>query len=130
MWRAAGHLEVAKWLVAQGADIGVNFAGETALHDACLHGSLPTIEWLLTMPQPATSTGGEGQAVPRSVEELINKRTQQGITPLALAALGGHTEVVRALIGKGANKASAADEEGHSSCTWRAATGISARRRP
>ena len=71
-------------------------AGETALHDACLHGSLPTIEWLLTMPQPATSTGGEGQAVPRSVEELINKRTQQGITPLALAALGGHTEVARA----------------------------------
>ena len=57
-----GHIAVAQWLVAHGADISAtNFVGETALHEACFHGSLPLVEWLLEQPGLKASPAALGR---------------------------------------------------------------------
>ena len=60
-----GHLELAQWLVGEGASMtATNAAGETPLHDACFHGGVALVEWLLD--QPADST---------TAANLIDRRT-------------------------------------------------------
>jgi len=105
-----GHVEVAKWLVTHGANpTATNHAGEGPLHDACLHGSVAMIEWLLTLPEVGGASGSETAT---SSDVPINQPTAQGMTPIAFAALQGHTDAVRALAAKGAD-VSVVDAEGH-----------------
>ena len=91
-----GHLEVAQWLVGEGASIAAaNAAGETPLHDACFQGGVALIEWLLDQPVHSTT----------AATNLIDRRTtnEAEMAPIGLAALHGHTGAVKSLAAKGAD---------------------------
>lgn len=83
-----GHLEMAKWLSGVGVPMDArNHHGDGALHEASLHGHLGVVEWLLS------------QLPPSALEES----TESGMTPVAYAALHGHTLVLDKLVSAGSS---------------------------
>jgi len=70
-----GHLEVAKLLLAQGADINAGAGKETALHGAASFGQPAMAEWLI-------EHGAQ-----------VNQLDFNGKTPLRLAVENGHKDV-------------------------------------
>ena len=83
-----GHLEMAQWICEQGVPIdSQNNIGDTALHEASLHGHLPVVEWLLSK-LPASA---------------VAEATRDGMLPVSYAALHGHTLVVERLVAAGSS---------------------------
>jgi hypothetical protein len=117
-----GHVEVARWLVAQGADIDERgFDGMTALLFAC-YGRRTDVARLLVekaadptiadrhdaLPLMAASWGGDLEVVRSllrlpSAKAAINRRGTDGEAALHLASFRGHVGVVRALLESGAD---------------------------
>jgi uncharacterized protein len=83
MWAfKGGHLDVARWLLDQGAAINERTNdGCTALWCACEEGDLPVMRLLLERGADPTTAN------------------QKGSTPLLIASSQGHLEVVRGLLG-------------------------------
>ena len=83
----AGNTTLAKWMIALGANINIRGSswdrGETPLHRAV--GYEDTVEMLL-------ANGAK-----------VNARTEEGLTPLAYAALNGYLQVADSLIKRGAD---------------------------
>jgi uncharacterized protein len=83
-----GHLEIARYLAAQGADINApatNGSGYNALTGAVANGHTEIVKWLL-----------ETAADP-------NYRYGPGYSPLLTAAANGHLEIVKLLLAHGAD---------------------------
>jgi glyoxylase-like metal-dependent hydrolase (beta-lactamase superfamily II) len=81
-----GHLELAGWLVDNGADVlAVDYGGSYPLHYAAYGGNVEIVELFLQKGSP------------------LDPSEAYGNTPLIYAAYMGHTEVVRLLHEKGAN---------------------------
>ncbi|MGB2664790.1 MAG: ankyrin repeat domain-containing protein [Candidatus Acidiferrum sp.] len=83
-----GHLEVARYLAAQGADVdapATNGSGYNALTGAIASGHTEIVKWLL-------ETGASA-----------NYRYGPGYSPLLTAAANGHLEIVKVLLAHGAD---------------------------
>ena len=83
-----GHLEVARYLAAQGADVNAiasNGSGYNALSGAVAGGQTEIVKWLL-------ETGADA-----------NYRYGPGYSPLLTAAANGHLEIVKLLLAHGAD---------------------------
>ncbi|MGB2632630.1 MAG: ankyrin repeat domain-containing protein [Candidatus Acidiferrum sp.] len=83
-----GHLEVARYLAAQGADVNApatNGSGYNALTGAVASGHAQIVKWLL-------ETGADA-----------NYRYGPGYSPLLTAAANGHLEIVKLLLAHGAD---------------------------
>jgi ankyrin repeat protein len=87
MWAVAeGHNDVAEALIDKGASIhDKTDAGFTALHFASLNGSLNSTQKLVSM------------------DAEVNAMSEDEMSPLLLAAAGGHDELARYLLAQGAN---------------------------
>ncbi|XP_071078472.1 uncharacterized protein [Haliotis cracherodii] len=84
-WR--GHRDVVELLVSKGADGSlVDKYGDDTLHYACLGGDVETVKYVLSL---------------HVVD--INSRGEVSRTPVMVAALGGHRDVVKLLVSKGAD---------------------------
>ncbi len=81
----AGHTEVVRLLIENGADLKAERNGFIPLHSAAYRGQVNVVRILL-------ASGSE-----------VNVKTDFGHTPLLLAASHGHTDVVRILIENGAD---------------------------
>ncbi|KAJ6649908.1 DNA-binding protein RFXANK [Pseudolycoriella hygida] len=79
-----GEISREQALLEPGIDIADNF-GFTPLHWACQYGQLCSVQILL------------------DCDADVNKRAPDMVTPLLLAAAGGHHEIVRLLLTKGAD---------------------------
>jgi ankyrin repeat protein len=80
---AAGHIDMVRWLVDQGADIDKRgHHGFTPLCIASCNGRLPVVRWLL-----------EKGADPAIATHFLL------MTPLMAASHGGHVDVMRLLLG-------------------------------
>jgi uncharacterized protein len=83
-----GHLEIARYLAAQGADINApatNGSGYNALTGAVANGHTEIVKWLL-------ETGADP-----------NYRYGPGYSPLLTAAANGHLEIVKLVLAHGAD---------------------------
>lgn len=90
-----GHLEVARYLAAQGADVNApasNATGYTALTGAVTSGHTPVVQWLLEL-------GADP-----------NYRYGPGYTPLLAAAANGHLDIVKLLLAHGADRSAATSD--------------------
>ncbi|MEK6237918.1 MAG: ankyrin repeat domain-containing protein [Planctomycetales bacterium] len=123
---AGGHEETVKALLAAGAKIDVvNRQGYTPLHLPAKNGSVPVIKALLATKIPvdakaangftalhAAASSGQAEAValllPRSDPNLL---TNQGMTPLYLAAFLGLDRVVEVLLTDNRVDVAAADAD-------------------
>ena len=90
----AGHLEVCKYLLQEGADIDAQSdSGFTATFSACSSGNIEIVKFLY-------EAGAD-----------IEKRSNKGSTPLYIAAVHGHLDIVSYLYSVGGN-VDAADNNG------------------
>ena len=98
---AAGHRDVVELLLQSGASAGArDGAGATALCVAALRGQLGAVEALVESQPPGAR------------EALLEVCTHGGETALLGAVKAGHVEVVKYLLGQGADRAAAADSLG------------------
>ncbi|XP_048245222.1 ankyrin repeat domain-containing protein 50-like [Haliotis rufescens] len=82
-----GHKEMVELLVGEGADVSlVSKAGNNILHTACRGGDVEVVKYVLSQDMVR-----------------INSRGWQKRTPVMVAALRGHKEVVELLVGEGAD---------------------------
>ncbi|XP_071115623.1 ankyrin-1-like [Haliotis cracherodii] len=82
-----GHKEVVELLVSEGADVSlVNIVGNNILHTACRAGDVEVVKYVLSQDMVR-----------------INSRGWKKRTPVMVAALHGHKEVVELLVGEGAD---------------------------
>ncbi|XP_067676346.1 serine/threonine-protein phosphatase 6 regulatory ankyrin repeat subunit A-like [Haliotis asinina] len=88
MWAAAmGHMHVVELLVNKGAKLSlVDSLGLNILHAACLFGDVEVVKYVIS----------------RDCVD-INGRVRCGRTPVMLAAVNGHKEIMELLVAKGAN---------------------------
>ncbi|XP_071086322.1 ankyrin-3-like, partial [Haliotis cracherodii] len=83
----AGHRELVDFLVKKGADMSlVNNGSDNILHQACRGGDIETVKGVLAHKQLG-----------------INIRGKNGETPVMMAAMAGHGELVAFLVKKGAD---------------------------
>ena len=84
IWAAAsGSIPMCKWLLHKGSDFTrMNFWGHGVVNKAAWHGHRDALEWLLALP---------------GVETQMFLTDAAGRTPVELAGLPGHTEVVHYL---------------------------------
>jgi uncharacterized protein len=95
-----GYLESARALLAAGADVNLKSAnGNTPLHDAVLTNRLELVNLLLAHRADLT------------------RRNDAGLPALAMAAMGGHTDIIAALLYRGANP-NITDRQGHTPLHW------------
>lgn len=96
-----GLVELARWLVSEGAAVGAVANGQVALHFACVHGELVFAQWL-------AEEGAD-----------VHCRADNGAAPLHGACQEGHLEVARWLLDAGA-AVDPPDEDGsvplHAAC--------------
>lgn len=98
----AGNTEVVKLLVKAGADgTPTGSGGRSALYEASLHGHAAIVRSLLQagVPLEAAALGSRIRALPVFTSGYIDA---EGVTPLIVAAEGGHFEVLRLLVDAGA----------------------------
>ncbi|XP_067652983.1 uncharacterized protein [Haliotis asinina] len=82
-----GHRDVVEFLVGRGADVSlVDRYGDNVLHFACRDGDLETVKLIVSM----------------NVVD-INSRGWNSMTPVMRAAWRGHRDVVKFLVGRGAD---------------------------
>ncbi|XP_048242529.1 ankyrin repeat domain-containing protein 17-like [Haliotis rufescens] len=88
MWAARhGHRGVVEFLVSEGADVTlVDGVSNNILHLACVVGDVKAVKFILSRNML-----------------IINSRGEQNRTPVMVAALCGHGEVVKSLVSEGAN---------------------------
>ncbi len=95
-----GYLESARALLAAGADVNLRSAhGNTPLHDAVATNRLELVNLLLAHRADLT------------------RRNDAGLPALAMAAMGGHTDVIAALLYRGANP-NITDRQGQTPLQW------------
>lgn len=81
-----GRTEIGKYLIGKGAKTDILDQNKwSVLHVACKYGNKDLVERLVTA-------------------ENINKQTSQGLTPLMIACMKNHVEIVKSLLNRGANK--------------------------
>ena len=100
-------------LLASAIDIDADGLGSQSslLHYPAANGNLEIIEYLLEHTMPSESAGGHATTVDKSSPELVNHKNVSGNTPLHWAGMNGHLEVVKMLVGAGADP-SARNEAG------------------
>ncbi|XP_067653150.1 putative ankyrin repeat protein RF_0381 [Haliotis asinina] len=82
-----GHRNVVKFLVGTGADVSLGDSdGDNVLHLACIGGDLETVKLIVSM----------------NVLD-INSREQYNMTPVMMAAGKGFSDMVKFLVGRGAD---------------------------
>eukprot|EP01123_Difflugia_compressa_P014425 TRINITY_DN744_c1_g3_i1.p1 TRINITY_DN744_c1_g3~~TRINITY_DN744_c1_g3_i1.p1 ORF type:complete len:400 (-),score=78.31 TRINITY_DN744_c1_g3_i1:233-1252(-) len=80
--REGGDDKLTRWLVEQGANVAVVTQTGTAVHNACEHGSIELIDFLL-------KHGGD---------KVLNVGDARDFTPLTVAAQKGRNDVIRFLV--------------------------------
>lgn len=109
-----GDLAKVKQLIADGADISASSSTGTPLHLAALNGHTAVARFLIEkganvdakIEEDTASVLGKIAVKSFTFDSLSMDsriKTAFGVTPLHLAAYGGHDELVRLLIKKGAN---------------------------
>jgi ankyrin repeat protein len=97
VWK--NHTATVSFLLSRGARVDTTDKfGESPLHDSAKHGNCAVLTAVLDAP---------GQHI-RATK--LNSRNQKGQTPLMCAAINGHADAVRLLIGAGADTAVLDDE--------------------
>jgi ankyrin repeat protein len=86
---AAGHLDICKLLVKEGADLNAADIDQvTPLMEAALKGHTKVVDFFLSQPD---------------MTDQVDTTAQSGITAMWLAASGGHADTVKSLLAKGAD---------------------------
>ncbi len=98
----SGHGEVARLLLARGADANAAGAGYTALHAAALRGDVETTQALLAKGADPNVRLTKGSPVRRFASQWALPRTFTGATPLLVAAAYREAAVARVLVAAGA----------------------------
>ena len=124
-----GYCEVVTYLLDQGADINEKVEGISLLYSALCCNSMAVFNLLLERGADPlmvdddgyniltiVSSGGNVNAMAtllnlQRVRDAVNTKAASGITPLFLAAFEGHSEIVKLLLGAGADP-----HLGHCSC--------------
>lgn len=88
-----GKIDVAKYLVSQGANSRTDAAGSTLLHHAAIAGNVPMMNWVLTLGL------------------VIERRDNKGYTAIAKAVEKGNLAVADRLLASGAIPNAKTDEE-------------------
>lgn len=113
-----GHITLATWLLAEGAELDAGANGQVAMHFACVHGELDFAMFLRshggdvsctsedTGAQPLHGSCQEGHlsCVAWLISEgaAVDARDDEGALPLHAAAQEGHLEVAKRLRALGA----------------------------
>lgn len=133
-----GHTSVMQFMVGDGCDPNEkDSTGRTCLHHACCGGQKDIVELLVHRPTAGAATE-QGEAAPGKGEEEgeeefeevsaeifkcpVDSVDSRGKTPLHCACEFGHTEVVRMLLGLGANMR-ARDQKGDTGLHMAASNG-------
>ena len=94
-------------LLASAIDVDGEGLGSQSslLHYPAANGNLEVITYLLSHLMPSESLGGSASATTadKSAPQLVNHRNVSGNTPLHWAGMNGHLELVKALVGAGAD---------------------------
>ena len=115
-----GHLEIAKYLISQGADVNAkDDNGDISLHEAVFTHNLEIVKYLISKGANVNTENNSFGQTPlhracygdniEIVKYLISQgsdvdaKDKNGNTPLLLAAGSGHTSVVKTLTDAGAN---------------------------
>lgn len=99
----SGHGEVARLLLARGADANAAGAGYTALHAAAMRGDVETTDALLAHRADPNARLTRGSPVRRFASQWALPQTFLGATPLFVAAAYREAAVVGRLVAAGAD---------------------------
>lgn len=100
-----GEKNIIKQLLLKKADVHkVDNDGYTVLLEACRRGNYDIAKKILDSLKPSQDAAAEEKAeAQREIEELINKKHENGFTPLQLATDEPSPEMVRLLVARGAD---------------------------
>jgi hypothetical protein len=103
----ASHSSPPSVILASAIDVDEDGLGSQSslLHYPAANGNLGVVEYLISLLTPSDSLGGSVGATTadKSAPSLVNHRNVSGNTPLHWAGMNGHLEVVKALVGAGAD---------------------------
>lgn len=92
-------------ILASAIDVDADGLGSQSclLHYPSANGNLEIIQYLLEHLTPSETAGEHATTADKSAPELVNHRNVSGNTPLHWAAMNGHLEIVKVLVGSGAD---------------------------
>ena len=91
-------------ILASAIDVDADGLGSQSslLHYPSANGNLEIIQYLLEHLTPSETAGEHATTADKSAPELVNHKNVSGNTPLHWAAMNGHLEIVKVLVGAGA----------------------------
>jgi len=92
-------------ILASAIDVDAEGLGSQSslLHYPAANGNLKVVQFLLSQLTGPGSSGANGTIAGESAPDLVNHRNVNGNTPLHWAGMNGHLEVVKVLVGAGAD---------------------------
>ncbi len=88
-------------ILASAIDVDADGLGSQSclLHYPSANGNLEIVQYLLEHLTPSETAGEHATTADKSAPELVNHKNVSGNTPLHWAAMNGHLEIVKVLVG-------------------------------